>query len=134
MNDYITIRDIANVTPTITKINVIARADSTRYLHQWLIGDYPENLPRKLFWDEHTGKLSVIRTNINVHHEPTRYGPEMGWALKESAIHSALLNAPITHLSMNCADGITYELSIDITLTELEVEMIRAEFDAEATT
>lgn len=56
-----TLRDIAEVTWTITRLEITARAESTEYLHRWIIGEKPPYIKpgSRMYWAERAGKISV---------------------------------------------------------------------------
>lgn len=122
-----TLRDIAEVTWTITRLDITARAESSEYLHRWIIGEKTPYIKpgSRMYWDERAGKISVIEKKINVHDNRKANGqPEMGWGLDESTIPEEILTAKITHLGMVCRDGITYEVSVDLELSQLITDML----------
>lgn len=126
-----TIRDIAEVTWTITRLDVTARDENLHYLHRWFIG---ENAPYvghgSLFWDIAKGKVSDIEKKINVHNNRKKNGqPEMGWGLDDAAIPAELLDAEITRLGMRSRNGIEYEVAVDVILPLLTVEMLKSQLE-----
>lgn len=124
-----TIRDLAKVTWTITRLDITARDDNTRYLHRWIIGEKASYVGHgSLFWDIAKGKVSDIEKKINVHNNRKANGqPEIGWGLDDTALPSELLDAEITHLGMRCRDGIEYEVTVDLVLPSLTVEMLKSQ-------
>lgn len=125
-----TIQDIAKVTWTITTLDITARDESGQYLHRWIIGEgaAPDNQPVRTKWDWRAGRISLFPRKINAHNDEKSNGqPDMGWGLKNEAIPGTLLNAEITRLSMRCSDGITYRVTVDVIISSLEVEMLKAE-------
>ena len=128
-----TIREISEVTWTITRLDITARDDSTRFLHRWIIGEErPYIKPgSRIFWDEKAGKISIVERKINMHDNRKANGqPEIGWGLDESAIPAELLDAKITTLSMHCADGITYEVRVDVILSALLADMLTQQLES----
>lgn len=128
---FITIRNIADVTWTITRLDITARDEESRYLHRWIIG---ENAPHvghgKLFWDIATGKVSDIKKKINVHNNQKKNGqPEIGWGIDDTSIPAELLDAEITKLGMRSRDGIEYEVTVDVLLPLLMVEILKSQLD-----
>lgn len=128
-----TIRDIAAATWTITRLDITARDDSSMYLHRWIIGEKPPYIKpsSRMYWDERSGKLSIVERKINVHGNRKGNGqPEMGWGLDESAIPAELLDAKISTLGMHCADGIEYEVRVDIILSSLLVDILAQQMES----
>lgn len=124
-----TIRDIAEVTWAITTLDITARDESTRYLHRWIIGERAaQEQPAGIRWDWRAGRISLMPRKINAHGDCKANGqPEMGWGLKPETVPKELLDAPVTLLSMRCANGISYEVAVDVLLSALEVEMLKTE-------
>lgn len=124
-----TIRDIAKVTWTITRLDITAREENTRFLHRWIIGEKAPFVGQGgLFWDIANGKVSDIEKKINVHNSRKANGqPEIGWGLNDTALPAELLDAEITHLGMRCRDGVEYEVTVDIALSSLTVEMLKSQ-------
>lgn len=123
-----TIKDISEVTWTITRMDITARDENTQYLHRWIIGE-PEPYIKpgsQMFWGVQRGEITVVARSINGHNERKKNGqPEMGWGLDESSIPEELLNARITRLGMRCRDGITYEVSVDVELSQILTDMLK---------
>ncbi len=124
-----TIRELAKVTWTITRLDITARDENTCYLHRWIIGEAAPFIGYGgLFWDIAKGKVSDIEKKINVHgNRKTNGQQETGWGLDEAALPAELLNAEITCLGMHCRDGVEYEVSVDIALPALTAEMLKAQ-------
>lgn len=124
-----TIRDIAKLTWTITRLDITARDENSCYLHRWIIGEEaPFVAHNGLFWDIAKGKVSDIEKKINVHNNRNVRGqPEMGWGLDYTALPAELLDAEITRLGMrNWKSGDEYEVTVDVVLTSLAVEMLKS--------
>lgn len=122
-----TIADLFDVTPTITALDITARATNTHLLHRWIVSEKADEyqLPPILWRELMADRLTVMPTKINAHNDPIRGMPEMGWGYKAKSIPAEILNAPVTHLSMRCADGITYSVNVDIELDPLTVESLK---------
>lgn len=124
----ITLREIFEVTPTTTRVNVTAREEDLRFIHKWIIGEKAPHITMYLRHDILNGKLSDIALKINVHHDVDRRGmSKTGWGLRDQTIPKELLDAEITRLSMRCADGVSYEVNVDIILQKLTAEKVKAE-------
>ena len=122
------IRDISEVTWSITRLDITARSEDTKYLHRWIIGEkMPYIKPgSRMYWDEREGKISFVEKKINIHNSRKANGqPEIGWGIDESALPAELMDAKITTLSMNCANGIEYEVTISVILPPLLVDMLK---------
>jgi hypothetical protein len=126
-----TIRDLAEVTWTITRLDITARDMAGAYLHRWIIGEKEPFVGHgKLLWDIAAGRASDIAKKINVHNNKKGNGqPEMGWGLDLESIPAELLDAEITRLGMRCRDGIEYEVYVDISLPDLAVEMVKSQLE-----
>lgn len=124
-----TIRDIAKVTWTITRLDITARDENTCFLHRWIIGEEAPYVGQGLFWDIAEGKVSDIEKKINVHNNRKANGQsEMGWGLDNAALPAEMLDAEIESLGMRCwKGGIEYEVTIDVVLPLLTVEMLKSQ-------
>lgn len=120
-----TIKDVAKVQWAITKLDITARNNGA-YLHRWIFEENTEMQPVGIWRDVSGGKLSLVPVKINAHGDRKANGqPEMGWGLKEETVPAELLNAEITHLNMNCRDGITYTVSVDVEIPMLAWELLK---------
>lgn len=119
--------DLLDLVYDATKLDITARNEKTTYLHRWLIGDYPVKLPSGLWRDELDGKLSVVRVNINHHGEPRGKSkqPEMAWGVDTKKLPKEFLVAKVTSLHIGSM-GRGRELKVDIELSEMEAEMLKA--------
>lgn len=124
----IKVADLFEVTPTITRLTVTARAQGTRWLHRWIVGEGVayETLPIGTKRDIEKGRATDIGTKINAHGDPVRGQPEIGWGYKTGTIPCEILDAKVTALAMHCWDGIKYDVSVDIELDQLTVETLKA--------
>lgn len=124
-----TIRDIAKVTWTVTRLDITAREEDNRYLRRWIIGEEAPFIGHGgLFLDIAKGEVSDIEKKINVHNNRKANGqPEIGWGLDDTALPAELLNAEITRLGMRCRNGIEYEVDVDLIFPALVVEMMKEE-------
>ena len=128
-----TLRDLFDVTWTITRVELTARDAEQRFLHEFWIGEDcdREHLPPGMIREWEKDRLTLCARKINAHGEEIRgRQPEMGWGLKNKAIPDELLDAEIVHLGMRCANGITYSVDAHILLTELQCEMLKKELEA----
>lgn len=124
----IKVSDLFDVTPTITRMDITARAEDSHYLHRWIVGESVayETLPFKLKLDVEHGRATDINAKINVHGDTVRNLPEMEWGYKKGSIPDEILDATVTNLSMRCKNGITYDVDVDIELSQLTAEAIKA--------
>jgi len=125
-----TIRNIAKLTWTITRLDITARDENGRYLYRWIIGEEAPFVGHGgLFWDIAKGKVSDIEKKINVHNDQKANGqPEMGWGLDDTALPAELLDAEITCLGMRCwKGGVEYEVTVDVVLSSMMVEMLKSQ-------
>lgn len=128
----ITLRELFDVTWSITRVELTARSSGDlSLLHQFWLGDQcdREHLPPGLVHDWAKDAITLSPRKINEHGEPGRGGPEIGWGLKKRSIPDELLDAEIVHLRMQCRDGITYTVSADIIMQELQIEMLKKEIE-----
>ena len=132
----ITLRELFQVTWSITKINIraytpdgVRTKDGMSFIHEWIYGDnINESVHQR--HDREDGKLSIIEGRINHHGESTRGGAEIAWGVKEKIFPKGLIDAPITHLIMNSRYGAHSgcEIYVNIELPELEaISMIPEE-------
>lgn len=122
-----TIRDIAEVTWTITRLDITARDESTHYQHRWIIGEKAPYIKpgSQMYWAVRRGEISIIEKKINAHNERKKNGlPEIGWGLDGNSLPEELLDAKITRLGMACRDGVEYEVSVDVELSPLLAVML----------
>lgn len=121
--------DIAKVQNCITSLSITARSNGV-YLHEWIIGEYARfTHSHHMARDIQDGKISLHDLNINWHGTAKGNGlPVMGWGLNGSEIPEELLNAEITELKMQCRNGVTFWVTVDIELQPITAEMIKATF------
>lgn len=127
------ILDISRVAWTITRLDVTARAEDTRFLHRWIIGEKPPHIKEggRMFWEVRRGEISIVKRKINGHCDRKANGqPEMGWGLDEKALPCELLEAEITRLDMRCSDGVTYTVSVDVLMSPIMAEMLTQQMSA----
>lgn len=127
-----TLRDLFDVTWTITRVELTARGADQHFLHQFWIGENcdREHLPPGMIREWEKDRLTLAPRKINVHGETGGKSlPEIGWGLKNKTIPKELLDAEIVHLGMRCANGITYTVYADIILSELQCEMLKKELE-----
>lgn len=127
----ITLRELFDVTWSITRVELTARNAELNLINQFWIGDRcdRDHLPPGMVQDWTHDRLTLSGRKINQHGEPGRGGPEIGWGLKKNAIPDELLDAEIVHMGMNTRDGITYAVHADIILTALQCEMAKKELE-----
>ncbi len=112
--------DLAEVTPTTTKVDVTARNDAGHFLHRWIITPREMTVGSGLRQDIREGKTSIVIRNINWHGRPNRGGyPEIGWGVDWCDVPQELLNAEGTHLGMRCSEGVQYDIYVDVRLPEI---------------
>ena len=127
-----TLRDIAEVTWTITRLDITAQSENAEYLHHWIIGErFPHiRSGSRMFWDMMAGKISIAEKKVNVHgNRKGQWTARMGWGLDESSLPVELMDAKIRTLSMRCRDGVTFEVTVDIELPAILVDMLKQELD-----
>lgn len=123
----ITLIDLFDVTPTITRIEIGARNGTGKLLHVFMYGKdcNREHLPKGYvpMWSK--GMISLSDAKINVHNDRKANGqPEMGWGFNTRSIPKELMDARITHLHMHCKDGVEYDVSCYICIPELTVDVL----------
>lgn len=124
----ITLRDLFNVTWTITRLELTVRDEQQRLIYYAMIGkdcDRDHIGSRALIrWSR--GTLILSDQKINVHGDADGRGlPVMGWGYKDKSIPDQLMDAEITHLGMHCADGIEYTVYADVILPAMTAEIIK---------
>lgn len=131
----ITLRDLFNVTWTITRLELTVRDEQLRLLYRAMIGkdcDRDQIDSRTLMaygWTK--GTLVLSDRKINAHGDASRSGPEMGWGYKDKSIPDQLMDAEITHLGMHCADGIEYTVYADVAVPAMTAEIIKTQLEAD---
>ena len=124
--------DIADVTWAITRLDITVRDETGRLLHQYLIGDWPEQLGIGTVHDIRAGKTTICRRSINMHGRPARGGSEIGWGLDKKAVPKALTTAEITRLMMDCYGSTSAtKVSADVMIPKLSFEVERRVIDKE---
>ena len=127
----ITLRDIFEVTPTVSRLEIVGRDADLKLLHKFWIGSNcdREHLPGGMLDDWTKGRLTLCDRTINVHGETGKGGyAEIGWGYKKGSVPHEILSAEIQWLSMGhvrAFDGM--EVKVDIIMTPLAVEMCRTE-------
>ena len=131
----ITLRDLFDVTWTITRLELAVRDEQLRLLYRAMIGkdcdrDHISTKTLTLYgWTK--GTLVLSNRKINAHGDASRRGPEMGWGYKDGSVPDQLLDAEITHLGMQCADGITYTVYADVAVPAMTAEIIKTQLEAD---
>ena len=124
-----TLREIFDVSWTITRAEITARDPNLRLLHIFWIGEQcdRDHLPRGCVRRWEQGEMTLSPRKINVHGDAKGKLPEMGWGCKDKSIPKELMDAEVTKLSMHSRDLISCVVAIDVTLQPLTVEKIKAE-------
>ena len=124
------LRDIADVTWAITRLDITVRDETGQLLHQYLIGDWPEKLGIGIVYDVSAGRTTICRRDINHHGRPARGGSEIGWGLDKKAVPKALLDAEITRLMMDCYGSTSAtKISVDVMIPKLAYEVEKQVID-----
>ena len=131
----ITLRELFKVTWSINRLELGVRNGDLLLLHRIWIGKdcNREHLPPGLVGVWSKGGITLCDRPINAHGLPKRGGePESGWGLKERSVPKEILDAEVWVLGMRSdrSDG-AYTVSADIILTEMEVELLKADLAKE---
>lgn len=123
----ITLTELFEVTPTITRAEIEARNQTGKLLQVFWYGKNcnREHLPKGYvpMWSK--GMVSLSEEKINVHNDRKANGqPEMGWGYKSHSIPDELMKAEITNLRMRCTDGIEYEVFCDVVVPEITIDVL----------
>lgn len=132
----ITLRELFNVTWTITRLDLTVRDERQRLLYHALMGkdcdrDHINSLTLMAYgWSK--GTLILSDRKINVHGDADGRGqPVIGWGYKNKSIPDQLMDAEITHLGMRCADGIEYTVYADVAVPAMTAEIIKTQLEAD---
>lgn len=131
----ITLKDLFEVTWTVTELIVTARDETGVFRHKFYFSPgAPETMPQGVRSDTEDGKTTYIWSRINEHGKPTRSGSEMGWGVNIKKIPKEILNAEIMHLSMSGQWTHIYRdgnrVNVDVVMHDLEIAAAKDNLEA----
>lgn len=104
---HVTLRDLLELTYTVTLISADVRRDDLRLVKSYLIGEGQniENATYHQCKEVAEGRLVMIDRRINDHGKEVRGVSEMGWGTDFKAIPADLLDMKVNHFSQSSRYG-----------------------------
>ena len=125
-----TLKDLSEAMWSITQVDIRVYTEEPKLFHKWMFGpDIYETY--SMFHERIEGTLTIVDKKINYYGDSGSRGPETGWGLKTKEIPELLLNAPIRHLGLLWSHSGEYHVSIDVTLPDFQIEILRGELERE---